>query len=110
MNLLEFTALILRVVLSIGGIGIGYIFFLRVKEARGSGIDLSQFLGLGIFLLILITLSYVLPFWALFQEQAIEVDFYNEKTAFYIRLLLGAFAILLILGVMRIIIKETNQY
>ncbi|NVM05000.1 MAG: hypothetical protein HWN67_21945 [Candidatus Helarchaeota archaeon] len=48
-NVLEFTSLIFRVILSIGVFLVAYMFFLKVKEARGTGFDLSQFLGLGIF-------------------------------------------------------------
>ena len=51
LNLLEFTSLIFRVILSIGAFLLAYMFLLKIKEARGTGFDLSQFLGLGIFCL-----------------------------------------------------------
>ncbi|NVM04999.1 MAG: hypothetical protein HWN67_21940, partial [Candidatus Helarchaeota archaeon] len=51
MNLLQFTSLIIRAILSMGGILLAYMFFLKTKQIMGSGIDLSPFLGIGIFFL-----------------------------------------------------------
>ena len=51
MNLLQFTSLIIRAILCVGGILLAYMFFLKTKQIMGSGIDLSPFLGIGIFFL-----------------------------------------------------------
>ena len=72
-NILEFTSLLFRFAFSVSGFMLAYVFFQKVKQAKGSGMDLSVFLGIGVFMLFggimeLFTIYFAYHFYELGQK------------------------------------------
>ena len=79
LEILEFTSLVLRIVFSIVLFYIAILFFYKLKRAKGTGFDLSQFFGLGIFALFTgvmeIIFTYYYYFIYVFDSDIFELYF-----------------------------------